>query len=404
MDKSVIKNGDLVDYKRAIKMFIIYNICSIFRCIEHIFSFLLPIKTNRVTFILNRKSEIACNIKYLINDIKEKFGNQVDIRLITLDNKDYKDNNGFKVYKINSIKACFIQFTSKVVVTNDAFQELPYKRKKQYFINVWHGAMNYKHIGTNYLTYVSKCDKKRFIRRNVQPDLFVAGSEYFLNDTASSFNFDKKIFINSGLPRNDIFFKDTSSLQKAIKERLNIKETDKVLIYAPTFRRTKKKSKYDLDTDRLTRNLSNKFGGNWVILYRSHYFVDEKNELVDKNIIDVSKYPDINELLIISDALITDYSSCMWDFSLGDNIKPVFIYAPDLDFYKNGDRTLSYNLENGPYPIAINKDMLETNISNFDNDKYIENVKNHLKECNSFDDGNATTRISNIIMSELKLK
>ncbi|MCR4661332.1 MAG: CDP-glycerol glycerophosphotransferase family protein [Clostridia bacterium] len=403
-DKTILKSEEFVNYKKAMKDFIIYNIVSVIRFFEHLICLFIPIKKNKVTFILNRKSGLACNIKYLINNLKEKHGDKIDIALITGNADNYKDEaKEYKVYKKNTIKSTLAQLNSKVVITNDFFQELATNRKNQFFINTWHGAMNYKHIGTKFLDFCSKSERKRFIRRNFQPDLFISGSEYFTNDTFYSFGFDKDVFINSGLPRNDLLFNHSTNLENEIREKLGINKGDKVILYAPTFRKLKKKTDYNLDIEQLITTLNTKFGGEWKILFRSHYFVEDERTINDSRIIDVSNYPDINELIIISNVLITDYSSCMWDFSLGKEKKPVFIYAPDLDYYMNGDRTLSYPVEKWPFSIAITNNELNENILKFNKNEYVKRVENHLKECNSYDDGNATKRIVEIIESKLKI-
>ena len=102
----------------------------------------------------------------------------------------------------------------------------------------------------------------------------------------------------------------------------------------------------------------------------------------------------MQELLCAADILITDYSSCMWDFSL--MYKPCFIYATDIDQYKQ-ERDFYTPMSEWPFPIATNTDELINNILNFNQEEYVEKVKQHHKALGSFEDGHACERVCKLI-------
>lgn len=104
----------------------------------------------------------------------------------------------------------------------------------------------------------------------------------------------------------------------------------------------------------------------------SDTFVDED----DTRIINVSHYPDSQELVAVSDAMITDYSSIMFEPAFVR--KPVFLFAPDRKEYINGERPLLIDYDTLPFPIAETNEQLAENIMNFDNEKYIQNVSVRL--------------------------
>ena len=115
---------------------------------------------------------------------------------------------------------------------------------------------------------------------------------------------------------------------------------------------------------------------------------------MSENIVDVSDYPDMQELLCAADILITDYSSSMWDYSF--TYKPCFIYANDLDQYKI-ERDFHTPVNEWPFTIAISNEELAENILEFDQDKYIEKIKKHHHDLGSFEDGHATEKVAKLI-------
>ena len=103
----------------------------------------------------------------------------------------------------------------------------------------------------------------------------------------------------------------------------------------------------------------------------------------------MSMYPDINELYLISDLLITDYSSAIFDFSC--SLKPAFLYTSDLDTYQK-DRDVLFDLYNLPFPLAENNDELEHNILGFNNDLYIQKLLQFKSDLGVIEDGKACKR------------
>ena len=106
----------------------------------------------------------------------------------------------------------------------------------------------------------------------------------------------------------------------------------------------------------------------------------------------------MQELLYTADVLFTDYSSCMWDFSLMK--KPSFVFATDLNKYIN-DRDFFMNIYDWPFPIAKDNDELTDNILNFDNNKFNLKINKYLKELGAFEKGSATQKVTDWILSNL---
>lgn len=143
--------------------------------------------------------------------------------------------------------------------------------------------------------------------------------------------------------------------------------------------------------------IRDKFSGECCMLLKGH--PHRKDMIVfenfsDHKVFDVTNYPDMQELLCAADILITDYSSCMWDFSL--MYKPCFIYATDIEQYKQ-ERDFYTPMSEWPFPIATNTDELINNILNFNQEEYVQKVKQHHKALGSFEDGHASERICKLI-------
>ena len=118
-----------------------------------------------------------------------------------------------------------------------------------------------------------------------------------------------------------------------------------------------------------------------------------------KNVINVTKYEDMQELLIATDMLISDYSSSIWDYSF--SFKPCILYCPDLDYYiKN--RGFVKDINKWGFPIAKNNNDLVDEINKIDINNYKKAMINHHLDLKSYENGNACEQIVNYIEKLLK--
>jgi CDP-glycerol glycerophosphotransferase len=140
----------------------------------------------------------------------------------------------------------------------------------------------------------------------------------------------------AGLPRNDILIHRDPNTQKQMKKKLGIEEGKTVVLYAPTFREYEKDENLNcvIKPPISFSNWKKTLGEDYVVLLRLHYEVSKLfiNDLEEGFVVDVSDYPSLNELMLASDALITDYSSIMFDYSILE--RPIFIFAYDFEKYK----------------------------------------------------------------------
>ena len=305
---------------------IIIEIGKKFLCIFFVF----PIKNNRIFFSAYSGRQYSCNPKYISDWIEQNYKDEFEIiwAFNEPDAFSYLKNRNIKCVKFKSIKYLYYLLTSKIVIDNvESWSILP-KRTGQYVINTWHGGGAYKGVGLKRKDTSETLDKN-MLRKNERISIYLSSSKVFSQMTLrESFQYNGKI-MECGMPRNDLLIKNDENKKNIIKEKLGINKKTGIVIYAPTFRHDLK-YKYMLDYEKTLNALKNRFGKEWIMLIRTHYYL-QSEKIESSRVKNVSDYPDMQELLLISDVLITDYSSSIWDFSLME--KPCFLFMPDYNEY-----------------------------------------------------------------------
>ena len=345
-----------------------------------------------ILFFAYKRNGYGDNLKYVCEELLHSDCNIVWVTK-NVESCDEIKSKGIRVIRPATLSYIFAQLKAKTVIYNDAIPPYMPKKKGQIYVNLWHGGMNFKHIGYDYLGDKSKIYFKKFALGNPQPDYYVSGSRFFTEDTAKSFRYDEKIFLPCGLPRNDILFDDKkkSATKERVKKLYGVEQ--KIVLFAPTFRNSYVSETHSLDFLALKTALSKRFGGEWIVFYRKHYFSKGNTE---GDFIDCSDYADMQELLVSADVLISDYSSCMYDASF---LKiPIFVYATDIDNYVNNERAFAYPIDKWPYPIAADNEELERNILTFDEQSYMLNTDRFLKDVGSYENADSSKTVARLIL------
>lgn len=281
------------------------------------------------------------------------------------------------------------------------------KRKGQMYIQVKHwSSLTLKRF---YLEDSDTCKDdypQREIRKNAEwMDIIFSGSTIDEDTCRSGFGVGN-IFNRIGSPRSDVL------LQEGIREKVyryySIPTNKKCIVYAPTFRSAQlfqeEKVLMELDAERVIKACREKFDSEWIVLFRLHPIIAEKNKdiVLNKNVIMVSDYPDSQELMAVADILITDYSSLMFEPAYVG--KKVFLFAPDRDEYIKKERTLIFEYDALPFPIAETNDELVNVIQAFDESQYQSQLSSFLKKYEVNEDGHASERAADIILDLLEEK
>lgn len=280
--------------------------------------------------------------------------------------------------------------TSSAIITTNPVNAGTYKRKGQFIVQTWHGDRGFKRC-------LYECLDDWGVKRAVKitdnkvTDICVAASDYGESVYRNAFKYNGEI-LKIGMPRNDKLLVNNEKEINLIKTYLNIPPDKKILLYAPTFRDNTPNSQNPIIDISLTLEELNNKGGDWICIVRAHSASKGINiQNKNKKIIDVTKYPDMADLLLISDMLITDYSSCAGDFLIRK--KPVIIAAFDKDDYENNCRNFRIPIEETGYFIAYNQNELNSIIRNNTDEDFKQNCENVLAFYETVETGKASEEI-----------
>ena len=350
---------------------------------------LLPIKRTNILFIGYYGSQYGCSPKYL-SQYFSKNDKNIKITWAFTQPQKYNIENIIPI-RYYSLRYFYELATSKVIISNYRLPEYFKKRNNQLYIQTWHSSLRLKMIENDTVNTLPESYVKMAKYDSSQIDLLLSGCKFSSEIFKRAFWYNGEIF-ECGTPRCDILFDQHENNIKTIKNKIGLKSDDKTLLYAPTFRKGNNLSAYDIDFKRVLNELNQQ--ENWKVLIRLHpHLQDYSAELVKNNdsVIDVTKYDDIQELLLISDLLISDYSSLMFDFAITK--KPCVLYTSDLEEYLKKDRNLYFNIYELPFPICQDNNELIETIKAFDIEKYINALNKFDLKIGSFEDGNASKRV-----------
>lgn len=266
------------------------------------------------------------------------------------------------------------------------------RRPQQYCISTWHGTP-LKRIGFDSLE-----DRSAGRKGRSSADYVLAGCSYTKQCLESAFPFVAPVKLY-GTPRNDILFGGANV--NGLKNKLHLPQDKKIVLFAPTYRNDVDSSGLSqmeqIDFVRLFDELERRFGGEWVFVFRVHQMVllnIDTASLAAKygdRIVDGNVGDDMMEYLVCADMLITDYSSCFFDYALTG--RPCFLYAPDREYYEKVERGFYMDYDELPFPKAYTAEELIDDIRSFDSASYEKNVKEFLQALGNVEDGHAADRV-----------
>ena len=360
----------------------------------------LPVDRKKVYFRAFHGKKYGCSPKYLFLHMLEEYGDLY--KYIWELEDDAREIPGAVCVRRLTFKSFIHMMTSKYIITNNDFMWWIPLRENQVMLETWHGGGAYKRVGSyEKWSPLMLLDQKWNARQITN---YISSSKKFTEVQAPSKWVPEEKFINTGMPRNEVFFYSDKVAQ--LREKvfahfgLPLDSDIRVVLYAPTYRGLtgyKEKGediKITPDYNRLLETLGQKYGSRWVLFFRSHYFDSRLTEQLPDSVIDATQYEDMQELLCAADVLLTDFSSSIWDFGLTK--KPCFLYAPDLQPYIAG-RGFYTDPFTWPFPIAQNDDELTRNILNYDQAVYDKAVDKHFADFGSYENKNACAKVCEAI-------
>ncbi|MCM3029703.1 CDP-glycerol glycerophosphotransferase family protein [Niallia sp. MER 6] len=310
------------------------------------------------------------------------------------------EDRGLNIVPRFSVKWLFRMSRSQYWVSNSRLPLWIPKPKNTTYLQTWHGTplkrlaadMEEVHMpGTNKEKY-----KRNFLKESSNWDYLVSPNAYSSEIFARAFEFDRKM-IESGYPRNDALINDNREENiLALKERFALPLDKKIVLYAPTWRDDqfygKGKYKFDLELD--LDQLREELGDDYIVVLRMHYLVAENFDLTPYVgfAYDFSNYEDIRELYLISDLLITDYSSVFFDY--GNLKRPMIFYVYDIETYRDKLRGFYFDFEKkAPGPLAKTTDEVIHYIKLAEKEPLNEKFEEFYNTFCYLEDGDASKRV-----------
>jgi CDP-glycerol glycerophosphotransferase len=286
---------------------------------------------------------------------------------------------------------------AKYVISNDTLPRYWFKRGDKRYLQTWHGTP-LKRLGfdvprppipnENYEKTVAK-DVARW-------DALLSQSPYCTGALKGAFRYSGSV-LELGYPRNDVLVAEDPVARTATRQRLDIAPHQRVILWAPTFRDTSydPRSGHVLDLRADLQKLSELLDDKDLLMLRTHHLVHESGASrgID-GVRDVSSHPDVQDLLLAADVLVTDYSSTMFDFAV--TRRPILLYAWDLDQYR--DRTRGFYLDYAstvPGPVTRSAEELAATLADLASvaSAFGERYDAFVSRFCPWDDGHASKRV-----------
>ena len=285
-----------------------------------------------------------------------------------------------------------IRGSARLLVVNDWLRKRLRKRRYQTVLQTWHGTMLKKLALSRVRLGLRPAIAT--LRERGRWDILLAQNPYSRGVFRKAYAFTGSVW-EEGYPRDDVLLTGDAA---AIRARLGIASDVTVLLYAPTWRDDRPDHVDHLDVARFAELL----GDQYVTLIRGHSRTLLPGEDVHApNVLDVTGYPDVSELFLLADALITDYSSVMFDFTVTG--KPVYFFTPDLDHYREKLRGFYFDLVPvAPGPVVTTVEELAALVQDRESVKLQFTEKYHAwrERFNPRDDGHAADRVVRRLLAE----
>ena len=308
----------------------------------------------------------------------------------------------------HALRAGYNLATARLFVVDDWFfpMDVVTPRPGTIRVQTWHGAGAFKRFGYSVLDKSFGADESmvRLVPIHSNYDVCLVSSAAATPHYMDAFRLPRARFTSAlGLPRTDLLFDPglRARATEAVRGRYALPAGRRVLLYAPTFRGDEvRAARFDDELDLAT--MRDTLAGEWVLLLRLHPFVRQSVSLTADLagfVIDVSDWPDMNELMLVADLLVTDYSSAIFEFALLD--RPMAFFAPDLEAYER-ERGFYFDYRTGvPGPVFETTGDLAEYVAAGDPDR--ERVRAFAQAWFDIADGRASERfVDRVVIAALR--
>lgn len=332
------------------------------------------VKPRRVVCWAYNFKQYGCNPRYLTEYLLE---HHPDFEIFWVFRKGVDTSDvdpRVRVVRFRTWNYLKLMATAEFLVTNsrtEPYRIYWHKRPMQKYLMLWHGGVALKKIERDAEDMLGYGYVRKAKIDSHTADLMISGCRMHTELIRAAFWYDGEV-LERGIPRNDIFFNKERREQSrlSVEAAYNIPSDSRIVLYAPTFRRSMSMEPYHIDWARVLGVLRRMYGTERVtVIVRMHPNligkVDISSLVAYDGVVDGTLYHDMQELLTTADMLITDYSSSMFDFTM--QRRPCLLYATDVAEY---DRGYYFDFKDLPFPLAESEDELVALIENFDMEAY----------------------------------
>lgn len=311
----------------------------------------------------------------------------------------YKNHPRVVIVKIDSDSFIKYAESCKYYINNVSFRPYIIKKEGQVYVNTWHSTLLKKlAVDSNHVW-----ESKNISRGLLATDYFISPNRYTTENLFRSYGVDSLMqgtIAEIGYPRNDLIYNTDKEL---IRKKLNIPRNKKLILFAPTWRGQYIPENTVRQTLDYYHQIKKNISGEYHMIVKFHTMV---YRFLDHEALKLSVPLDIdtNELLAVTDILITDYSGILFDFLITG--KPIILFTPDRQDYYNAKGGFYLDLNELPGPICDTIDEVIKSINDLNTiqKRYASQYESSRKRFVMCDDGQACERAANLIFKKENYK
>ncbi len=366
---------------------------------------IFPIKKKKIVFCcIEGTTGYTCNPKYIANEFIRRNKGYELVWLVNDMSKTFPAE--IKVVHNTLWNRAYHLATAHFWLDNSRKQLEARKRKGQIYIQTWHAKLGFKPTCLDRGASFSKIAYLVSKHDSDMTDYVLSNSEWYDETLPTGMLYNGEV-LRTGSPRCDILVNDKTKIRSLVREKYNLPQDAKLIMYAPTFRGGSQEIDRAInvgqgypDFDRMLELLGERFGGRWYVFLRLHpqlvaRDLDQELSETKAGVLNVSRVDDMYELLAGCDAFMTDYSSAAFDAAVMK--VPVLIYADDYSAYEKERGKLLWDLRKLPFPMAEDNEELEKKIMSFDKKSYEQGLEKLFEDTGMTEDGRAAEHVADKI-------
>jgi CDP-glycerol glycerophosphotransferase len=366
---------------------------------------IFPVKEKRVVFDSNLGKSYAGNPRHIYEYLVSKGYDMKWDCIWFYENEKYNIPGMSRQVQYGRFRYLYYMATAKVWVFDSRQPEFLVRRKGTFYIQTWHGTpLKRLALDMDDVFMVGESDirtyKEHFAHNVASWDYLISQNPFSTTTFRRCFDFHKEM-LEIGYPRNDILFhENTEESNIRYRKKMGLPLDKKIILYAPTFRDDEfsEDDRYEFQPQISFQQMKEELGDEYVMIVKYHYLIMDAVDWTPYEgfIYHFDQSRDIAELFLVSDILITDYSSVMFDYSILR--RPMFFFAYDFHKYKNELRGFYFSYrQEMPGPISSTTEELIEDIKNYNPKEYEERYEKFHDKFNSVDDGNAAKKVMELL-------